>query len=261
MMAAAAQQANNHLLEQLPRAQRDAVTSECESVDLVFGEVLCEPRNAYRHVYFPLDCCISLMFGVSGHRRLEIGMIGNEGMLGASVLLNPDEAPLRAKVQAPGAALRMPVARFLKILKTVDGLPSLLGRFLFVQNAQIAQTVACIHFHEVKPRLVRWLLMMHDRTPCDDFYLTHEFLSDMLGVQRSAVSIAAHSLLLDKLIHYSRGQISVTNREGLEAMSCECYSADIEAYERTLTRVRPQIGYSAEMPIEREKAGFTSLRS
>jgi CRP-like cAMP-binding protein len=141
---------------------------------------------------------------------------------------------LRAVVQGPGHALRIPITHLQQAIRESDTLERTLNRYLYVLMGQLAQTAACTRFHEVDERLVRWLLMTHDRAHADHFHLTHQYLADMLGVQRSAVTIAAGALKRRKLIRYSRGEISIVSRSGLEAASCECYDAVQADYARLL---------------------------
>lgn len=222
----------NHLIERLPSKERRGVLARAEPVELTFGEILCEPDQPYRRVYFPLTGFISLVATMSGHQPLEIGMIGNEGMLGATLVLGIGAAPLRGVVQGAGTALRMTVPQFRRGLHDSPGLLRTLNRYVYVGIEQLAQTTACSRFHEVEARLVRWLLMTHDRAHADYFHLTHQFLSDMLGVRRSAVSIAAGTLQKRGLIRYARGEITVLSRKGLEAASCKCYRATVDNYAR-----------------------------
>ena len=206
-----------------------------EAVNLAFGTILCEPDQNYHHVYFPLTGFISLVATVGGHQPLEMGMIGNEGMLGVTLALGIGAAPLRGVVQGSGTALRMSVPQLRRGLRDSPGMLRVLNRYLYVLMAQLSQTVVCTRFHEIEPRLARWLLMTHDRAHADHFHLTHEFLADMLGVRRSAVTIAAGALRERKLIRYVRGEISVLSRRGLEAASCERYEAGTEDYNRLFT--------------------------
>lgn len=222
----------NRLLGGLPRKERDRILERCEPVNLVFGEILCEPDQPFLHVYFPLRGFISLVAPMIKQQPLEMGLIGNEGMLGATLVLGVDTVPLRAVVQGPGSALRMTRPQLQRVLRDSPALLSTLNRYLYVLMAQLAQTAACTRFHEVDARLARWLLMSHDRAHADHFHLTHKFLADMLGVRRSGVTIAAGVLQRKKLISYTRGNISILNRKGLEAMSCVCYDAVIEDYAR-----------------------------
>jgi CRP-like cAMP-binding protein len=213
----------NRLLDGLPRKDRHQALERCQSVDLVVGAILCETDQPLRHVYFPLSGFISLVTKVGGHKPLELGLIGNEGMLGATVVLGVDTAPQRAVVQGAGIALRMSKPQLDRQLHESPHLVRLLNRYLFGWLAQLSQNTACNRFHEVEARLARWLLMTHDRAHADHFHLTHEFLADMLGVRRSAVTIAAGGLRRRRLIQYVRGEINVLDRAGLEATSCECY--------------------------------------
>jgi CRP-like cAMP-binding protein len=220
----------NDLIASLPAKDRKRVLARCESVELEFGTVLCEADQPYGDVYFPLECFISLVTEVSGHPQMEIGLIGSEGMLGATLMLGVDRAPLRGVVQGPGSVLRMTAADLRMEVAESPKLARALNHYLYVLLAQLSQTAVCTRFHEVEARLARWLLMTHDRAHADHFHLTHQYLADMLGVQRSAVTIAAGALQKRRLIHYTRGEINVLSRPGLEAASCECYAAVVRDY-------------------------------
>lgn len=222
----------NRLLECLPRTTRDRVLKQCEPVSLAFGASLCERDRRIRHVYFPLDGFISLVATVDDHPPIEIALIGSEGMLGATLLLGIDHARLRGVVQGAGGALRMSAARFRRELRANPAFHAAIKRYLYVILAQLSRTAACAAFHEVEPRLARWLLMTHDRAHADRFHLTHQYLADMLGVRRSAVTIAAGALQKRRLIRYTRGEIHVLDRAGLESAACECYKAVVGDYER-----------------------------
>lgn len=224
----------NRLLEDLPSRLRSAVLAACEQVNLPFGRVLYEQDRTFSHVYFPLTTVISMVTTVSEHPPLGIVLIGNEGMLGATLMLGVKAAPLRAVVQGPGTALRMDAARFPGLLRDNPSLDRILSRYLYVLLEQLSQTAACVRFHEVETRLVRWLLLTHDRAHADHFHLTHQFLADMLGVQRSAITIAAGVLQQKNLISYSRGEITIVNRAGLEAICCECYGVVVADYQRLI---------------------------
>lgn len=226
--------AANQLLLHLGRKERDAFVADCEQVDLEFGQSLCEPDEVYAHAWFPQTGFISLMVPLGGHPPLEMGLIGSEGMLGATLVLGIERVPMRAVVQGRGTALRIPVASFKRHLAADPKLERALNRYLYVLLAQLSQTAACTRFHEIGARLARWLLMTHDRAHADHFHLTHQFLADMLGVQRSAITIAAGLLKDKRLIRYSRGEITVISRRGLEAASCECYAAVVADYAQQL---------------------------
>lgn len=215
----------SRLIEGLPSKQRKQLLNGCEPVDLVFGNVLHEANQPIRYVYFPLSGFISLVTTMDGHPPLEMGLIGNEGMLGATLALGIGRAPMRAVVQGSGSALRIPSVLFKQELLSSPALLRSLKRYLYVVMAQLSQSAACTHFHEIEPRLARWLLMTHDRAHADHFHLTHEYLAEMLGVRRSGVSIAAAAMQARGLISYSRGEIHILDRAGLERAACECYAA------------------------------------
>ena len=225
----------NHLIAALPPKQTQEFLRNCEPVDLVFGAYLCEAEQPLAQVYFPLTGFISLVAKVQGHPSLEMGLIGNEGMLGATLILGVRQAHLGAVVQGAGTALRMNVPEFLQQLRRCAALRESIGRYLYVLMAQLSQTAVCIRFHDVEQRLARWLLMTHDRAHADHFHLTHQFLAGMLGVRRSGISVAAAALQKRKLIRYARGEIKVLNRRGLEAVACECYAAVNEDYSRVMS--------------------------
>lgn len=224
----------NRLIDGLSRKDRDGLLEHGEPVELAFGEILCEARQTIPFVYFPLSAFISLVDTAGKHTPLELGLVGNEGMLGATLVLGTDEAQMRAIVQGKGTALRLTVPLLRRQLLASPSLLRALQRYLYVITTQLAKSVTCIHFHEVEPRLARWLLMTHDRAHADTFYLTHEYLAGMLGVRRSGVTVAAGALQRRSLIRYARGDISIVDRKGLEAASCECYGAALETYRRLL---------------------------
>lgn len=220
----------NQLIERLPSRYRHSLLQRCELVNLQCGSILCEPGQPFRQLYFPLSSFISLVASTDGHPPLEMGLIGNEGMLGGTLTLGVNRAPLRAVVQGAGTALRITASQFRHELQASPALLRTLNRYLYVLMAQLAQTAACNRFHDVLARLARWLLLSHDRAHAEHFYMTHQFLAEMLGVQRSAVTIAAGALQQQGLIHYSRGKITVLSRSGLESVACECYAAESNDY-------------------------------
>lgn len=225
----------NLLINDLPSRERSRILRHCKPVELVFGSILCEPGQPFRHLYFPLTGFISLVTSLGGHRPLELGLIGNEGMLGATLALGVSAAPTRAVVQGTGSALLISSVQLRQDLSECPHLLQALKRYLYVLMAQLSQNAACGHFHEIEPRLARWLLMTHDRAHTDHLHLTHEFLADMLGVRRSGVTIAAGALQRRQLIHYRRGEITILDRPGLEDAACECYDALTGDYARLFT--------------------------
>lgn len=212
------------MLAALPRKQYQRLLAGLESVALIFGDVLYEPGERIRHVYFPNDSLISLLTLVDGHLALEVGMVGREGMIGVPLALGTDVSSVRALVQGAGGAVRMKSARFCRELLRSPQLQQEVNRYTSALMAQITQTAACNRFHIVEARLARWLLMTLDRVRSDEFRLTHEFLGHMLGVRRVGVTKAARALQKGKLISYSRGKIRILNRTGLEAAACSCYA-------------------------------------
>ena len=220
----------NHLIELLPRADRTRLLSICKPVDLVLAEVLYEPRRPIRHVYFPITGFVSLVMSIDGNPGLEIGMVGREGMVGSHLILGVVEAPLHALVQGAGTAWRVAVAPFRRQLDASPALRRGLNRYLYVLMAQMAESAGCLRYHEIGPRLARWLLMSQDRAHCDEFAVTQEFLAYMLGVRRVGVTKAAGALQSSGLIHYRRGLMTVTDRAGLMAAACSCYAVDCKTY-------------------------------
>lgn len=213
----------NSVLAALPAKTYRRLLARLDPVTLTFGEVLYEPGEAIRDVYFPGGSLVSLLTLADGHLALEVGLIGREGMVGIPLVLGQNVSSVRALVQGTGTALRMASAQFLKEFRFSLPLQQELYRYTSSLMNQISQTAACNRFHVVETRLARWLLMTHDRVKSDRFSMTHEFLGHMLGVRRVGVTKAAQALQARKLIRYSRGDITVLNRAGLRAAACACY--------------------------------------
>ena len=241
-MEAISRDHSNLLLAALPLADQLRLTGDHAPVDLALHDVLCEPGDRIRHVYLPIDGYISLIAPGAGRAQLEIGLVGNEGMVGVPLLLGVNVSPLRTLVQGAGHAWRIDTATFLRELESNAGLRAALNRYLYVFLSQLMQTATCARFHPVESRLARWLLMTRDRAHSNQFRITHEFLAYMLGVRRVGVTSAASALQRRKLIRYSRGDITVLDVRGLEAAACTCYEIDKKIYARILGRTPAKRG-------------------
>lgn len=223
----------NRLLATLPKNEYKRLLPKLKTVRLVLGEELYEPGETIKYVYFPNDSIISLISQLSETSWLEVGMVGNEGMAGLSIFMGVSTSSTRALVQGSGTAMRMSSAAMRAEANQIGGLHRILHRYSHSLLTQVAQSSACNRFHLVNARLARWLLMTNDRLGVAEFPLTQEFLSHMLGVRREGVSKAAGALQAAKLIRYSRGMITLLDRRGLEAKSCDCYTiikAESDAY-------------------------------
>lgn len=224
----------NHLIELLPSADRTRLLKHCEPVELVLSTVLSKPDERTAAAYFPISGFISLIAQLDGKPALEVGMVGREGMLGAQLVLGVLNSPLHALVQGPGSAWRIESVAFRAELARSVPLQRGLQRYLFVLMAQLASAAACLRFHQITPRLARWLLMSHDRSFSDSFAVTQEFLAYMLGVRRVGITAAAGVLRDAGLIRYHRGSVSILNRQGLENAACTCYATDRATYAHLL---------------------------
>lgn len=213
----------NRLLAGLPEDDLAQLEAQCETIDAEVGDVLFEPGQTIRHVYFPIDALVSLLAVAEGRMTLEVGSVGREGMIGASAALGNDEAQVRAVVQRAGRALRMSAADFAACAARMESLQHLLHRYTDTLLAQAIQIAVCSRFHVLEARLARSLLVTRDRLQSEKFHLTHEFLAHALGVRRVGVTKAASALQNQKLISYSRGNIEILDSSGLEAVSCRCY--------------------------------------
>jgi CRP-like cAMP-binding protein len=213
----------NRLLAALPSEVKARLEPNLERVSLPFQDVLYESREVIEYVYFPINGVVSLLTIVEERTLAEVGLVGNEGMVGLSVFLGIEATPFKAIVQVPGEAMRMKADVFKDLVNLDTPLHGLLMRYTHTLMFQISQSAACNPHHSVKERCCRWLLMTRDRMHSDQFPLTHEFLSQMLGVRRASITVVAGMLQKAELIRYSRGQMTIKDRLGLEAVSCQCY--------------------------------------
>jgi CRP-like cAMP-binding protein len=224
----------NKLLEKLSPGDLREITAEMEEVELTFKFVLHAANSAISHIYFPTDGVVSVVNEPDDGEIVEIATVGSEGFVGFPVLLGASSIPSTALVQVAGRGLRMKVAGFRRAIQRFPKFNALLLRYTMALLNQIAQSTSCNRLHEVQERCARWLLQTHDRVDGDSFELTQEFLSQMLGVHRPTVSIAAGMLQKAGLIEYSRGVITIVDRKGLEAASCNCYRLIADEYKRLL---------------------------
>lgn len=224
----------NRLLAVLPNGERDRVEGAMERVPVRPHDLLHPPGERMRHVYFPLVGVISLMTPLQDGSFIETATVGNEGMVGLYAFLGGGViGNHQAMGQVPGEALRMEADHFrAEIEDDRSKLRDVMFAYARALFAQISQGVACNGAHSIQERCARWLLETHDRAGGDRFELTQEFLSDMLGVRRPSVTVAARTLQQAGLIEYQRGQITVLDRSGLEQASCECYRVITEEYRR-----------------------------
>jgi CRP-like cAMP-binding protein len=223
----------NRLLVALPADEYDRLLPHLEKVFLPLREVLYEANGPIAHVFFPVNGVVSLVI-MDNSFTLEVGIIGNEGMVGTPVFLGSERSPTKAIAQIPGEALRMEAKVFQKEIRRAGPLHSLVQRYTQAMINQISQSIICNHRHSVTKRMCRWLLMSHNRMATDAFPLTHEFLAQMLGVRRPTVTAVAGNLQKAGLINYHRGRITVLDRKGLEAGSCECYEVIAKELDRLL---------------------------
>jgi CRP-like cAMP-binding protein len=213
----------NQLLAALPKKDFQRVQRHLEEIPLVFEAILYRPNELISDVYFPNSGIVSLIAGVNERSTLEVGLVGNEGMVGLGVFLGVNSSLNRAVVQGAGSAMKMKATTFRKECNNGGVMPRLLQRYSHSILTQITQAAVCNQFHSLDARMARWLLMTHDRMGTAEFQITQEFLSNMLGVRREGVSVAASDLQKRKLISYTRGRLKVLDRAGLEATSCGCY--------------------------------------
>jgi CRP-like cAMP-binding protein len=213
----------NLLLAALPPEELASILALLDPVRVEVGEVLCEPGDPIRYVYFPHDCLISLLAAAEGRMTLEVGLVGREGMLGATVALGHETTQTRAVVQRAGTASRMDSEALREAFALSTPLQRVLARYTDTLLAQAIQIAVCSRFHVLEARLARSLLVTRDRLQSDRFHLTHEFLAHALGVRRVGVTKAASALQQAGLINYSRGNIEILDPEGLTAAACTCY--------------------------------------
>lgn len=224
----------NRLLAALATRDFSRVLSRLEPVPLPLRQVLVRPDKLIKNVYFPQHGVVSLVQRLRDGGVIEVGLIGNEGLVGVPIVLGASTAPVEAMVQIPGSALRMPTRVLQEEINGNAALLPLLLRYAQALHIQVTQTAACNGRHSLHERLARWLLMAHDRSASDDLPLNHEFLSMMLGVRRSGVTVVLSALRAARLIDNGRSKVTIVDRRGLRAASCACYESVRREYQRLL---------------------------
>jgi CRP-like cAMP-binding protein len=224
----------NRILDRLPREEASFLLSSAQVVALPQGRMVYRQDGPPLHVYFPTTVVFGVVIVIEDGRCIEGTTVGEEGMLGLPVFAGCDFLPFSVVVRIAGEAVQLPPARFLQAAKPGSALDQLLRRYMLYRLRFANQIGACNSMHPVEERLARWLLMAQDRTGQDELLLTHEFLSELLGVRRQTVSIVAGTLQRAGLITYHRGVLRVLDREGLEAATCECYAVIEQQYDRIM---------------------------
>lgn len=233
----------NHLLAALPPEEQDRLFPLLERVAMPLGKALYEPGGRMRHVCFPVDCIVSLLCVMEDGASTEIAVVGNEGIVGVSLFMGGETTPSRAIVQSAGSAYQLKGQALKDEFDRGGAMQHLLLRYTQALLTQMAQTAVCNRHHSLDQQLCRWLLLSLDRLRSNEIVMTQELIANMLGVRREGVTEAAGHLQAAGLIRYRRGHIQVTDRVGLEARVCECYTVVRDEYERLLSRraeaVRP----------------------
>ncbi|MGV8917077.1 MAG: Crp/Fnr family transcriptional regulator [Pseudomonas sp.] len=214
----------NHLLAALPAEVKDRLIPLLELVPLPLGKVLYESGDTLRHVYFPTDSIVSLLYVMENGASAEISVVGNEGLVGVAVFMGGESTPSRAIVQSAGYAYRLLGQRIKEEFNRHGGMLHLMLRYTQALITQMAQTAVCNRHHSIDQQLCRWLLLSLDRLPSNQLTMTQELIANMLGVRREGVTDAAGKLQRLGVIEYSRGHIKVIDRPQLEQLSCECYA-------------------------------------
>lgn len=228
----------NGLLSALPADEYQRIRPNLQRVSLSLGQVIYESGGQLDYIYFPTAAVVSLLYTTRDGSTAEMGMIGNDGVVGIALFLGGNTTPNRGVVQIAGGAFRMKAKLLQEEFARAGAFQRLMLRYTQALITQISQTAVCNRLHSVEKRLCRWLLLSHDRADSDDLLMTQEFISNRLGGRRESVTLAAGRLQDAGLIHYARGHISIVDRNGLEAAVCECYQIVKEETERLFTESR-----------------------
>ncbi len=224
----------NHLLAALSGEERKRLLPDLEPNSFSLGEVVYESGGHINYVYFPTDSIISLLYIMENGGTAEIGVAGYEGVIGIALFMGGDTMPNRAVVQSAGTAIRMKTKALQAEFGRGGTFQKSLLRYTQALMTQISQTAVCNRLHSVDQQLCRWLLLSHDRLRSDKLVMTHDLISNMLGVRREGITVSAQRLQERGLISYVRGTITILDRQGLEAAACECYQVVKSEYDRLL---------------------------
>ncbi len=224
----------NRLLAALPREEYQHLVPYLERVSFDLGEVIYESGETLDHIYFPTTSIVSLLYMMLDGSSAEMGLAGNEGVVGIALFMGGDTMPNRAVVQSAGGALRMKANVLQREFALGSQFQRLLLRYTQALITQISQTAVCNRLHSVEQQLCRWLLLSHDRVKANDLVMTQELIADMLGVRREGVTVAAGRLQDDGAISYIRGHIKILDRPKLETIACECYKVVKDEFDRLL---------------------------
>jgi len=220
----------NALINLLPQRNQNALLSNAELVELNLSQIICKVGEITTHIFFPINCFISITQDIDHYPPIEIGMIGREGLLGAETALGVNSNPFGALVQGAGSAWKIESQLLLNQIKNDPKLKQIINAYLAVRINQLGLSAACEHFHQIGPRLAKWLLMSQDRAQSTTFLMTHEFISLMLGVRRVGITTTAADFRRRGLIEYHRGEIKVLNRVALMSEACSCYMKNRKIY-------------------------------
>ncbi len=230
---------DNFLLRSLPQEEYQGLLGSMERVRVESEQMIYRQDEPIEHVYFPVTAMLSWIATTQAGERVEVGVVGWEGMVGIPELLGYEISPYSVEVELPGEVLRIRAADFKKHFDRLTSIHGLLFRYTYTALVQLAQSSACGRFHPIESRLCRWLLMAHDRSEGDELQLTQEILAGMIGARRPTVSIVGGILQKAGLIRVNRGRVTILDRSGLEEASCECYAAIRQAFDRFLNGTMP----------------------
>ena len=229
----------NELLEALSAEYYDRLVPDLELVDFPLGKILYHQKQRIKYVYFPRWAAVSMVNILEDGAMVEVGVVGREGVVGASLLSGDDVSPHQAIVQIADGAWRMEAGVFRREIESNGELTNITRRYLQALFTQVAQTAACNRMHPIVERLARWMLLMQDRIQSDTLQLTHEFIATMLGSRRAGVTLAAGTLQAAGIIRYQRGKVTILDRKKLEEASCECHRLVRDEYDRLLGKFSP----------------------